>query len=1102
MSGKNVVGIGATSLKTFFASSTYFNKKANEIKKLVGTADFTKIYEILNDICFDANNLLKNMNKENTPGIQPASHEIRCLSNIYWTPILNELKSRGITDVEVVIKNPKNSLLNHRYTYVRDGKTYLRLYDVISKLDKTSKYNNAADDISAIISAATDNAKELILSKLNATEKFADIYTYLLSIGETFSDIATMMTSPLMTLVNKYAKPTFLDNATKYLKIEDVISFVLDEKALFSSINSAFKQILVHDEFYNELIPVLSDEQRKTLPSLEAWNKLTYQEKKDVIPAIYKILRVNSKAQDVLLKAIGVIKAISVVAPGYRHPDEDYTEQYEYDPEDMQEDAGGRMGKNLSDLKSSDFDTIYDYVKNYLIPKNQELVALGDRADLRMLEFLKNDVIPGCKEQQRLGKLVSVNKGLKTNDYDEYSYIQSFNSWINQLVLDKGIEVDAPFDLLRFVSDESYKAEWISRYESLKTSRNILAIVTEAPHFNEMLKLLSLNRSMLEHASVFRIERMLAAKILKTHNGYFQEKDKVNVKIQDVKSMSSKEFDIVKAIVSEMIPLNWLLHSNLSYTLPSGNIVHDANRTSYELEKDAQFYLDTVHKIASFKHYLDSVIIPDLILKYGESNKFFMNLRKSVINDPVSKMPRFKWVPDINVNDDALDTNLIYQDMLEGFNEIAHRSLEEALGYKFNDGDNNGHVWTISDLFFVYDLITSKGSIARDGYIRFFNDQIKMGNKNSLSDQYHDYIIKLDRSGDNFESLFDATVLDEYNFHFKTTGNTYMMENYGVSKIVNNEQNDVAIFTSRGQISFRNYPPSDYTFDLWATNIKNTNKPTRQDKIEVKANKTISVTAASGDVFNEIIGYFQKLLGDKIKLPIEIVTNADLVRMRNEGKMQFENDAELARTISANGFIYNGTIYINRDHNIIEAPLHEIMHVICAGFKFNRKYRDLYYDMLDKIKEHPDYYPMLKSIQNRNRSSKEGDYSQVGLKHGSDLNEEVLVEMLSKAFKTDFEKHWGPTQEVLQHDLANIVIDVLNDMFGTNIGLDNELVNNDTVKLGNTILKDIFVAFKSKAFDPELGFFTKTRVPMNQMLATIKRKMINEGLIEYNGDCY
>jgi hypothetical protein len=86
------------------------------------------------------------------------------------------------------------------------------------------------------------------------------------------------------------------------------------------------------------------------------------------------------------------------------------------------------MSNKLSELKSNDFDAIYDYVLNYLIPKNQELITLGDRAELDMLVFLKDSVIPGCKEQQRLGKLLSINKGLKTNDFDEYNYIKSFNA--------------------------------------------------------------------------------------------------------------------------------------------------------------------------------------------------------------------------------------------------------------------------------------------------------------------------------------------------------------------------------------------------------------------------------------------------------------------------------------------------------------------------------------------------------------------------------------------------------------------------------------------------------------------------------------------------
>jgi hypothetical protein len=46
-----------------------------------------------------------------------------------------------------------------------------------------SNRTDAALSISGLLSAATDNAKELILEKINANSNFVDIYTYLMSIG-------------------------------------------------------------------------------------------------------------------------------------------------------------------------------------------------------------------------------------------------------------------------------------------------------------------------------------------------------------------------------------------------------------------------------------------------------------------------------------------------------------------------------------------------------------------------------------------------------------------------------------------------------------------------------------------------------------------------------------------------------------------------------------------------------------------------------------------------------------------------------------------------------------------------------------------------------
>ena len=50
--------------------------------------------------------------------------------------------------------------------------------------------------ISALLSAATDNAKELILSKINAGPNLAGMYLHMIMLGFSFNDIAKFMTSP------------------------------------------------------------------------------------------------------------------------------------------------------------------------------------------------------------------------------------------------------------------------------------------------------------------------------------------------------------------------------------------------------------------------------------------------------------------------------------------------------------------------------------------------------------------------------------------------------------------------------------------------------------------------------------------------------------------------------------------------------------------------------------------------------------------------------------------------------------------------------------------------------------------------------------------
>jgi hypothetical protein len=56
---------------------------------------------------------------------------------------------------------------------------------------------------SSLLSAATDNAKELILAKINANPDLMKVYLYGIIVGIDFNDIAALMTSPTVNAITK-----------------------------------------------------------------------------------------------------------------------------------------------------------------------------------------------------------------------------------------------------------------------------------------------------------------------------------------------------------------------------------------------------------------------------------------------------------------------------------------------------------------------------------------------------------------------------------------------------------------------------------------------------------------------------------------------------------------------------------------------------------------------------------------------------------------------------------------------------------------------------------------------------------------------------------
>jgi hypothetical protein len=94
------------------------------------------------------------------------------------------------------------------------------------------------------------------------------------------------------------------------------------------------------------------------------------------------------------------------------------------------------------------------------------------------------------------------------------------------------------------------------------------------------------------------------------------------------------------------------------------------------------------------------------------------------------------------------------------------------------------------------------------------------------------------------------------------------------------------------------------------------------------------------------ISRIRSLFGSKINIPIQTITTKDLEKMYESktGEITFNDEQDFDMTKSSNAFIHNGIIYINTDYNVIDGPLHEILHVICAAMKIHPKYKNKYYE--------------------------------------------------------------------------------------------------------------------------------------------------------------
>lgn len=201
MTGKNVIGIAANGEKSSFMWHYYLNdliRHGNAEKRKFGHFQFT------------TNRI-----------IGRAKGEIK-------TQTINGLPDLNMEGVAAAIQNE----FNLRIT----GNLYVDLM------------------ISQVLSAATDNAKELILAKVNAGNKLAKMYLFLITVGMNIDDIVTFMTSPVASFIDSITEENIFGGTT--VDINTAISFARGQFMTNGKINrkmeakyGALKMLQIKDAY-------------------------------------------------------------------------------------------------------------------------------------------------------------------------------------------------------------------------------------------------------------------------------------------------------------------------------------------------------------------------------------------------------------------------------------------------------------------------------------------------------------------------------------------------------------------------------------------------------------------------------------------------------------------------------------------------------------------------------------------------------------------------------------------------------------------------------------------------------------------------------------
>ena len=584
--------------------------------------------------------------------------------------------------------------------------------------------DDAANGMSAFLGLSTDNAKELVLAKINAGTSTMGMYLYGLSMGIPTNTLYRIMSSPLAFRLAELTKGDIFNGDNGKFTVLNAINYLYQEPNL--------------TQFDPENIP--TGMMRPSDYVLDAIVKrFGIKDNKDGSR--------NNKVITILNKYINSDNVVTKTAEIKRALKDIRSKIISNIPT-----TAGNVVTTSNDQKAFEYgaNKIIDFLEQYIDDVN--LTKVGVKYETiygtsNLFEDIEK-LAMGAEEMKLIGKNLSLNQGIKTDPAQlirqvanleelaskrieiikKYSERHPEDTWAKMYKEAK--PKDWHIDLEQFLTDPVYQQQKIDDYDKIRAAYNPLKIIKTVKHYNGYFESLLNAYQGIAHKSLkWKALTEIADRFINTASVTDQT-------LQDqVRKNAERGTD-------EFLRNNWFLQNKVTIILPASTkdkqtkvFVNSNKAVPNRYQRELQ--LGTSLGNANFKYYMDNVVIPELKRLYPD-NVFIKGLTPVLNTSTNLGIISVAYGLNINMMPKSDYERDSFNEMKSGFMDLSDKIYNNV---------------PLQTLMYYYSMIAFDGRMGPRSLHAIFEDY-----NGAPIQSYRDYIAYADMNRDG--EIFDR--LNEY----------------------------------------------------------------------------------------------------------------------------------------------------------------------------------------------------------------------------------------------------------------------------------------------------------------------------------------------------